>query len=58
MINIVQHGELYELRIDNMSFTHLYNQDRTKRMFVYDGKEEDRERSGYDRGDPYNQPRQ
>jgi len=25
MLNIVQHGELFELRIDNQSFSHLYN---------------------------------
>ncbi len=40
MLNIVQHGDMFELRIDNQSFSHLYHQDRTKRAFVYDGQEE------------------
>lgn len=39
MLNIVQHGEHFELRIDNQSFSHLYHMDRTKRAFVFEGEE-------------------
>ena len=32
-LNIVQHGDQFELRIDNQSFQHLYHMERTKRAF-------------------------
>ena len=38
MLNIVQHGDIFELRIDNQSFSHIYHMERTKRAFVYDNE--------------------
>lgn len=38
MLNIVQHGDHFELRIDNQSFQHLYHMERTKEAFVYEGE--------------------
>jgi len=38
MLNIVQHGDIFELRIDNQSFSHMYHMERTKRAFVYDNE--------------------
>lgn len=49
MLNIVQHGDVFELRIDNQSFQHMYHQDRTKRAFTYDGEEESASKA-YDQG--------
>ena len=34
-LNIIQHGDKFELRINNMSFTHLWDNERTKRNFNY-----------------------
>jgi len=38
MLNIVQHGDHFELRVDNQSFSHLYHMDRTKEAFIYEGE--------------------
>jgi len=48
-LNIVQHGDKYELRINNQSFTHLYDNgnnfpydaklERTKRNFNYEDRD-------------------
>jgi hypothetical protein len=35
----VQHGDKYELRINNQSFSHLWDNERTKRHFNYENKE-------------------
>lgn len=52
-LNIVQHGDKFELRINNQSFTHLYDNgnfvwltklERTKRNFNYEER---------DQNDPY-----
>ena len=41
-MTIMQHGEHFELRIDNVSFSHLHAQEQTKNQFVYeDGKKEE-----------------
>ena len=40
MLNIVQHGDQFELRIDNQSFQHMYHMERTKRAFVYENGED------------------
>jgi len=46
MCNIVQHGEQFELRINNQVFAHLYDQEKMKREFQYeDGSNQ--ESSGY-----------
>ncbi|CDW74612.1 UNKNOWN [Stylonychia lemnae] len=39
-LNIVQHGDKFELRINNQSFTHLWDNERTKRNFNYENREE------------------
>ena len=36
-MTIMQHGEHFELRIDNVSFSHLHAQEQTKNQFVYEG---------------------
>lgn len=36
-LSIVQHGDKFELRINNQSFTHLWDNERTKKNFSYDG---------------------
>lgn len=36
MCNIVQHGEQFELRINNQVFAHLYDQVKMQREFVYE----------------------
>ena len=36
-MTIMQHGEHFELRIDNVSFSHLHAQEQTKNQFVFDG---------------------
>lgn len=38
-LNIVQHGDKFELRINNQSFSHLWDNERTKRNFNYENKE-------------------
>ena len=35
-MQIMQHGEHFELRIDNVSFSHLHAQEQTKNQFVYE----------------------
>jgi len=35
--SIVQHGDQFELRINNQVFSHLYNQERMKREFQFEG---------------------
>eukprot|EP00347_Sterkiella_histriomuscorum_P019565 403341149 len=45
MLNIIQHGDHFELRIDNQSFQHLYHQDKTRREFRYD--DEDKQDQDY-----------
>lgn len=47
MLNIVQHGDLFELRINNQSFSHLYNQERTKRAFQFEGEQQPNVSSSY-----------
>eukprot|EP01017_Pseudomicrothorax_dubius_P023709 TRINITY_DN2528_c0_g1_i1.p1 TRINITY_DN2528_c0_g1~~TRINITY_DN2528_c0_g1_i1.p1 ORF type:complete len:436 (-),score=98.14 TRINITY_DN2528_c0_g1_i1:118-1425(-) len=47
MLNLLQHGDTFELRINNQVFAHLYNQERTRREF---GGEEE-ESSGHSRKD-------
>ena len=32
---------MFELRIDNQSFQHMYNMEKTKRAFKYDGNDEE-----------------
>lgn len=40
-MTIMQHGEHFELRIDNISFSHIHAQEQTKNQFVYeDAKKE------------------
>lgn len=39
LLNIVQHGDKYELRINNQSFSHLWDNEKTKRAFNYENKE-------------------
>lgn len=34
-MNIVQHGDRYELRINNQSFSHLWENEKTKRNFQF-----------------------
>jgi hypothetical protein len=51
MLNIVQHGDIFELRIDNQSFSHMYHMERTKRAFTYDGEQPPSEAAGSD--NPY-----
>ena len=35
-MTIMQHGEHFELRINNVSFTHIHAQEQTKSQFVYE----------------------
>ncbi len=58
MLNIVQHGDQFELRIDNQSFSHLYNMEKTRNAFKYEGQEEEvvAEKKG-DRYDEYSPKR-
>ena len=35
-MTIMQHGEHFELRINNVSFTHIHAQEQTKNQFVYE----------------------
>lgn len=37
--NIIQQGDNFELRINNLVFSHLYNQERTRQEFVYEEDE-------------------
>jgi len=66
MLNIVQHGDTYELRINNQVFAHLYNQQKMKQEFKWeygDGenesekrdkdRERERERDREDKGQSY-----
>ncbi|CDW88649.1 UNKNOWN [Stylonychia lemnae] len=48
MLNIIQHGEMFELRIDNQSFQHLFNQDKTRKAFVFDGEENPQQTNKFD----------
>ena len=34
IFSIIQYGEKFELRIDNQSFTHLYNLEKNKNFFL------------------------
>ena len=44
----MQHGDTYDLRINNMSFTHLRAQEKMKNEFKYDGDEnKPKEKSSY-----------
>eukprot|EP00742_Colponemidia_sp_Colp-10_P001436 GILJ01001545.1.p1 GENE.GILJ01001545.1~~GILJ01001545.1.p1 ORF type:complete len:569 (+),score=92.58 GILJ01001545.1:39-1709(+) len=49
LLNIVQHGDTYELRIDNVSFSYLYNQERMKSEFTFDDRDRVREDRRVDR---------
>ena len=35
-MTIMQHGEHFELRINNVSFTHMHAQEQTKNQFVFE----------------------
>ena len=35
-MTIMQHGEHFELRINNVSFSHIHAQEQTKNQFVYE----------------------
>ncbi len=39
-LNIVQHGDKYEIRINNMSFAHLWENEKTRQAFNWDNKDE------------------
>eukprot|EP00347_Sterkiella_histriomuscorum_P010870 403374607 len=39
-LNILQHGDKFELRINNQSFTHLWDNERTKRNFNYEERDQ------------------
>lgn len=36
MLNIVQYGDTFDLRVDNQSFQHIYNLEKQKNEFKYD----------------------
>ncbi len=39
---------MFELRIDNQSFQHMYNMEKTKRAFKYDGNDEEPPKKQYE----------
>lgn len=51
-LNIAMHGDKYELRVDGMSFSHLYNLTKTQQTSKGDSNEEDDVGAAYD--DEYN----
>lgn len=36
-VSVMQSGDSFELRVDNLSFSHLNAQQKVKRAFVYEG---------------------
>ena len=46
-MTVMQHGEHFELRIDNVSFSHLHAQQQTKDQFVYDRNDKRDEPTGF-----------
>jgi len=51
-MTVMQHGEHFELRIDNVSFSHLHAQQQTKDQFVYDRPANRNEPSGQSEAGP------
>ena len=39
-MSIMQHGESFDLRIDNVSFNHLHVQQKMKSEFTFDGQKD------------------
>jgi len=49
MLNIVQHGDSFELRINNQVFAHLYNQEKMKKEFQWEGGQSESQSKSYEK---------